>query len=76
MIWDGPWTSAGDLHLVALGIIGRFVVFGFVLQGLDQIRTELMALPQACALPAALSKIPKLFQLVGLSEEARGAETA
>jgi hypothetical protein len=31
MIWDGPWTSACDLHRVALGIIGRFVMFGFVL---------------------------------------------
>jgi len=66
MAWDGPWRTPFDLHLVALGMIGWFVVFGLVQQGLHQIRTEQLA----------LSQTPHLIHLVSLSRETSKAETA
>ena len=53
MIWDGPWRTPFDIHLVALGVIGWFVVFGLVQQGFDQIRAEQSALPQPQVLAEA-----------------------
>ncbi|HXY11707.1 MAG TPA: PrsW family intramembrane metalloprotease [Terriglobales bacterium] len=76
MAWDRPWTTPFDVHLVGLGIIGWFIVFGLVQQGLHQIRAEQLALPQAQPLSTAIAKIPQLRHLVALSPEARKAETA
>ena len=65
-----------DLHLVALGMIGWFIVFGLVQQGSDQIRAEQLALSQTRSLPTGVAKIPHLVHLVSLSAETSKAETA
>jgi hypothetical protein len=57
-------------------MIGWFIVFGLVQQGLHQIVAEQLALSQARPLPAAVTKIPQLRHLVALSAEAPKAETA
>jgi hypothetical protein len=76
MAWDGPWTTPFDLHLVGLGMMGWFIVFGLVQQGFDQIRAEQLALPQTRPLPTAVATIPHLVHLVSLPIETRKAETA
>ncbi|HLV87772.1 MAG TPA: PrsW family intramembrane metalloprotease [Candidatus Sulfotelmatobacter sp.] len=61
MAWDAPFTSPFDVHLIGLGIIGWFVVFGLVQQGLRQIRDEQMQLSQAKAIKEVLAPGPKLI---------------
>jgi protease PrsW len=54
MAWDAPFSSPFDLHLIVLGVIGWFVVFGLVQQGLRQIRDEQFRLSQAKAIKTTL----------------------
>ncbi|HET9405753.1 MAG TPA: PrsW family glutamic-type intramembrane protease [Candidatus Sulfotelmatobacter sp.] len=51
MIWDSPIDTPLDLHRIALGVVGWFVVFGLVQQGLRQIRDEQLQFFQANAMP-------------------------
>jgi protease PrsW len=76
MAWDGPWRTPFDLHLIALGMIGWFIVFGLVQQGFDQIRAEQLALSQSCLLVTGVAKTPNLVHLVSLSAQTSKAETA
>lgn len=61
MAWDSPFTSPFDVHLIALGIVGWFVVFGLVQQGLRQIREEQFQISQAKAIKATLGTSPQLI---------------
>ena len=70
MIWDGPWATPFDVHLIGLGIIGWFIVFGVVQQGLRQIRDEQLALSPARTLTAALPNVPTLGHPVLVSTDA------
>jgi len=54
MAWDSPFSSPFDLHLVVLGVIGWFVVFGLVQQGLRQIKHEQLQISHAKAIKAEL----------------------
>lgn len=69
MIWDGPWATPFAVHLIGLGIIGWFVVFGVVQQGLRQIRDEQLALSRARTLTAALPNVPTLGHPVLVSTD-------
>jgi len=60
MSWDSPFTSPFDIHLIVLGVIGWFVVFGLVQQGLRQIRDEQFHISQANAVKAAATAGPQL----------------
>ena len=60
MTWDSPFSSPFDLHLIGLGIVGWFVVFGLAQQGLRQIRDEQFQISQAHAIKAALIPAPQL----------------
>jgi hypothetical protein len=40
MLWNAPFETPFELHHIVLGIVGWFVVFGLVQQGLHQIRQE------------------------------------
>jgi RsiW-degrading membrane proteinase PrsW (M82 family) len=60
MAWDAPFSSPFDIHLIGLGVVGWFVVFGLVQQGLHQIRDEQFQLSQAKAIKAALAPGPLL----------------
>ena len=60
MTWDSPFTSPFDIHLIVLGVIGWFVVFGLVQQGLRQIRDEQFHNTQANAVNAAAIAGPQL----------------
>lgn len=60
MTWDSPFSSPFDLHLIGLGIVGWFVVFGLVQQGLRQIRDEQFQISQVKAIKAALIPGPQL----------------
>jgi RsiW-degrading membrane proteinase PrsW (M82 family) len=52
MAWNAPFESPFDLHRIGLGVVGWFVVFGLVQQGLRQIREEQLDLTRAHALKA------------------------
>jgi protease PrsW len=60
MAWDSPFSSPFDIHLIVLGVIGWFVVFGLVQQGLRQVRDEQFQISQAKAIKAALFIAPKI----------------
>ena len=47
MLWNAPFQTPFELHHLVLGIVGWFVVFGLVQQGLHQIREEQNELGQA-----------------------------
>ncbi len=56
MLWNAPFQTPFELHHIALGVVGWFVVFGLVQQGLYQIREEQgalarVAVPDAAGLP-------------------------
>src|ERR1700730_1798523 len=40
MLWNAPFQTPFELHHIGLGIVGWFVVFGLVQQGLHQVRQE------------------------------------
>jgi len=58
MLWNAPFQLPFELHHIAIGIVGWFVVFGLVQQGLHQIREQQEGLVRA---PKAG---PKLVQTV------------
>src|SRR5580704_15378779 len=74
MAWDAPYATPFDAHLVGLGIVGWFVVFGLVQQGLHQIRDEQFGL---CRLEALSKAFPAVSQrAVLVPSEAKTGETA
>jgi protease PrsW len=74
MAWDSPFSWPFDLHLIGLGIVGWFVVFGLVQQGLWQIRNEQFQISQVNAIKAALIPGPQLVQPTLPIPEGRVAE--
>jgi RsiW-degrading membrane proteinase PrsW (M82 family) len=61
MAWDSPFSSPFNVHLVVLGVIGWFVVFGLVQQGLRQIRDEQFQIARAKAIKDTLLTGPQLI---------------
>lgn len=61
MAWDSPFSSPFNVHLFVLGVIGWFVVFGLVQQGLRQIRDEQFQVARAKAIKATLLAGPQLI---------------
>jgi protease PrsW len=61
MAWDSPFSSPFNVHLIVLGVIGWFVVFGLVQQGLRQIRDEQFQIAQAKAIKDTLLAGPQLI---------------
>jgi RsiW-degrading membrane proteinase PrsW (M82 family) len=55
MLWNSPLSNAVPYYLLplALGVIGWFVVFGLVQQGLRQVKTEQLAAANAGAATAS-----------------------
>jgi RsiW-degrading membrane proteinase PrsW (M82 family) len=74
MTWDAPFSSPFDVHLIGLGIVGWFVVFGLVQQGLRQIRDEQFQISQAKAIKAALVPGPQLIHAAMPVSEGKVAE--
>jgi len=74
MTWDAPFNSPFDIHLIGLGIVGWFVVFGLVQQGLRQIRDEQFQISQANAIKAALIPGPQLIHPAAPIPEGKVAE--
>jgi RsiW-degrading membrane proteinase PrsW (M82 family) len=64
MLWNAPFQSPFQLHHIGLGIVGWFVVFGLVQQGLHQIREEQNALARANLSDVVPSPGPQLVQSV------------
>ncbi|HKX16416.1 MAG TPA: PrsW family glutamic-type intramembrane protease [bacterium] len=56
-LWDSPIPAVFDLKYIAIGIVGWFVVFGLVQQGLWQVRDEQRASSPA-AEPAGIASAP------------------
>jgi RsiW-degrading membrane proteinase PrsW (M82 family) len=76
MAWDAPYATPFDAHLVGLGIVGWFVVFGLVQQGLHQIRDEQFDLCRFQSLSKAFPASPRLVPTALVPSEAKAAETA
>jgi protease PrsW len=74
MAWDSPFTSPFNVHLIVLGVIGWFVVFGLVQQGLRQIRDEQFQISQAKAIKATLLAGPQLVHTTLPVPEGKVAE--
>ncbi len=62
MLWNAPFQTPFELHHLVLGIVGWFVVFGLVQQGLHQIREEQNELGQAAVPEATPNNGPQLVQ--------------
>ena len=62
MLWNAPFQTPFELHHIVLGIVGWFVVFGLVQQGLHQIREEQSALARVAAPEVAPAPGPQLVQ--------------
>jgi len=64
MLWNAPFVSPFQLHHIGLGIVGWFVVFGLVQQGLQQIREEQSALARVDVPDVAPAPGPQLVNPV------------
>jgi ABC-type polysaccharide/polyol phosphate export permease len=62
MLWNAPFQTPFELHHLVLGIVGWFVVFGLVQQGLHQIREEQNELGQTSVPEATPNNGPQLVQ--------------
>ena len=62
MLWNAPFQTPFELHHLVLGIVGWFVVFGLVQQGLHQIREEQSALARVAPPEVATAPGPQLVQ--------------
>jgi ABC-type polysaccharide/polyol phosphate export permease len=62
MLWNAPFQTPFELHHIALGIVGWFVVFGLVQQGLHQIREEQSALARVVVPEVTSTPGPQLVQ--------------
>jgi protease PrsW len=64
MLWNAPFETPFELHHIGLGMIGWFVVFGLVQQGLHQIREEQKARPRTCGTETGSAPTPQLVHSV------------
>ena len=60
MLWNAPFQTPFEIHHLALGSVGWFVVFGLVQQGLHQIREEQRALAPVPVAETAAGPGPQL----------------
>ncbi|HVN21859.1 MAG TPA: PrsW family intramembrane metalloprotease [Dongiaceae bacterium] len=74
MAWDAPFQSPFDIHLFALGAVGWFVVFGFLQQGLRQVREEQLQISRAKAIKEVLAPGPQLIHPTTPIPEGKVAE--
>jgi hypothetical protein len=75
MLWNSPFQLPFELKHIGIGVVGWFVVFGLVQQGLHQIREE----QAAATLRTGVRRIegepgPKLVQAVPPPVEAQVAQ--
>jgi protease PrsW len=74
MAWDAPFSSPFNIHLIALGIVGWFVVFGLVQQGLRQIREEQLQISRSKAIKTALATVGPHLMPPSIAAEGKLAE--
>jgi hypothetical protein len=75
MLWNSPFQLPFELNHIGIGIVGWFVVFGLVQQGLHQIREE----QAAATLRTGVRRVeaepgPKLVQTVPAPVEVQVAQ--